>query len=148
MSGPREKWVDEALRMPVAFAQVREDPRVDLAVIERLGRGLSGLMIASGGCTAAALVASGRFAELPLVGAHPPPPAPTRLKIGFLRHATPQRRRELLGHEPYPARGEDLAALFQRLDVPGDVLGPPEVVAELAPIMRGATSCSSRACGK
>jgi hypothetical protein len=53
-------WVDEALRMPVAFAQVREDPRVDLAVVERLRRGdLSGLMIASGGCTAAALVASG-----------------------------------------------------------------------------------------
>jgi S-adenosylmethionine-diacylglycerol 3-amino-3-carboxypropyl transferase len=127
-------WIDEALRMPVAFAQVREDPRVDLAVVERLGRGgLSGLMIASGGCTVAALVASGRFADLHGVDANPAQLALTGLKLGFLQHASPQRRRELLGHEPYPARGADLAALFERIGVSHDVFGPPEVVTERGP---------------
>lgn len=138
MTAAREKWLEDALRFPVAFAQVREDPRVDLAVVERLGQGgLSGLMIASGGCTSAVLVASGRFAELHLVDANPAQLALTGLKVGFLQHATPQRRRELLGHEPYPPRGADLSSLIQRLGVSSDILGPPALVAEMGPDRAG-----------
>ena len=110
--------------MPLAFAQVREDPRVDLAVVDRLDSGgLAGLMIASGGCTAAALVASGRFAELHRVDANEAQLALTTLKLHLLWQETPLRRRQLLGHMPTASASADWGVSF----------GPPNVVARLGP---------------
>src|SRR5688572_13082427 len=79
-------WALAAASRPIAFAQVREDPWVDLAAIERLGadRGLRVIMIASGGCTAALLAASGRVADLHLVDVNPAQLTLTRLKLHLL----------------------------------------------------------------
>ena len=51
-------WVPEIARRPIAFAQVREDPILDQWVVERLNAKAEILLVASGGCTAAALADS------------------------------------------------------------------------------------------
>ena len=48
-------WVCDATAWPVAFAQVREDPLLDMSVVDRLGSGAAVALIASGGCTAGPL---------------------------------------------------------------------------------------------
>jgi S-adenosylmethionine-diacylglycerol 3-amino-3-carboxypropyl transferase len=128
-------WLADAAAMPVAFAQVREDPRVDLAVLDLLGdrRDLSGIMIASGGCTAAALVAAKRFGRLDLVDINPAQLALARLKLHLLEHATPQRRLEACGHAPQDNRATFLADAFAELGLPPNVLGPPQAVAAIGP---------------
>ena len=50
-------WVADAAALPIAFAQVREDPLIDFCVVERLGAAARLIMIASGGCTLAFLAA-------------------------------------------------------------------------------------------
>jgi uncharacterized protein DUF3419 len=127
-------WIADALRMPLAFAQVREDSRLDIAVLDRLGRSdASGVMIASGGCTAAALAASGRIAALHLVDANPAQLALTRLKLHLIRHAAPTYRCEVLGHAPMGSRAKELASLFDALGLHPNVLGSLDRVAELGP---------------
>lgn len=128
-------WVIEAARMPVGFAQVREDPLIDLAVLRHLHRrSLSGVMIASGGCTAAALAASERFSRLHLVDVNPAQIAICRLKLHLLQTATPIERYRLLGHAPMPnGRADALTRILESLDLPPDALGPPEVIARLGP---------------
>jgi S-adenosylmethionine-diacylglycerol 3-amino-3-carboxypropyl transferase len=119
-------WVADAARLPLAFAQVREDALIDLEIVQRLGPSIRVLMVASGGCTAAVLAASGHVARLHLVDPNPAQIALARLKLRLVQHSTPQRRLALLGHMPMQAAdrsvqlGEELAAL----DLPPDALGP------------------------
>jgi S-adenosylmethionine-diacylglycerol 3-amino-3-carboxypropyl transferase len=47
-------WVRDGASWPLAFAQVREDARIDLEIASRLGDRSCVAMVASGGCTAAA----------------------------------------------------------------------------------------------
>ena len=63
-------WVEAAARLPVAFAVVREDPRLDLEVLKHLGGRPDVVMIASGGETALCLAAR-PLASLLLVDANP-----------------------------------------------------------------------------
>lgn len=133
---PLPAWVEPAARLPVAFAQVREDARVDLNVLARLGdRDLRVLMIASGGCTAAALAATGAVGHLHLVDVNPAQVALARLKLHLLRASGPSDRRAILGHAPLPAgeRAPRLAAALSNLDLPAEALGPSAVVAEVGP---------------
>ncbi len=96
-------WVVAAANMPIAFAQVREDSFLDLALLDRIdGHHIRAVMIASGGCTAAALAASGRVDHLHLVDVNPAQIALCRLKLHLLQTATPLERLKLLGHEPMP----------------------------------------------
>ncbi len=125
-------WLAQAAAMPVAFAQVREDPRVDHAVLDLLGRPApTGLMVASGGCTAADVV--GRFARLRLVDINPAQLALTRLKLHLLQHAATGDRLQLMGHAPMPGRAAVLGPLLDALGVGRDVLGPFAQVAALGP---------------
>jgi S-adenosylmethionine-diacylglycerol 3-amino-3-carboxypropyl transferase len=122
--------------MPIAFAQVREDPLLDLQLLDRLGgQNLSGMMIASGGCTAAALVASGRLAHLHLVDVNPAQLALCRLKLQLLQMATPIERLQLLGHSflSTEKRAAMLMERLQSLGLPADALGPPPMLAALGP---------------
>ncbi|MBN9417655.1 MAG: DUF3419 family protein [Candidatus Eremiobacteraeota bacterium] len=48
-------WLEQAADLPVAFAVVREDPRLDLEVLDHLGGRPRVVMIASGGETALSL---------------------------------------------------------------------------------------------
>jgi S-adenosylmethionine-diacylglycerol 3-amino-3-carboxypropyl transferase len=126
-------WVDDAARLPLAFAQVREDPRVDLDLVKAAGAGARVMMIASGGDTACALAALGGVSRLHLVDPNPAQLALTRLKLSLLKSAGPERRLELLGHRELPNRGEAIAARLRELSLAGDALGPPSLIAEKGP---------------
>ncbi|HEY7423431.1 MAG TPA: DUF3419 family protein [Gemmataceae bacterium] len=129
-------WVAEAARLPIAFAQVREDPLLDLWVVERIEQAAARvLLIASGGCTAAALAGSSWVAYLHLVDPNPAQIALTRWKLALLETAELDRRVAVLGHAPMSAaeRAAELAEGLRALELPTDVLGPAELVAELGP---------------
>ena len=128
-----EPWVREAARQPVAFAQVREDPTMDLALLERLGSGLRVVMIASGGCTAASLIASGRTSHVHLIDANPAQIAMARSKLALLLEASFEQRMRLLGHtrqDPDQRRRDGLSLLCS-LQLPPDIFGEVEVWSKL-----------------
>jgi S-adenosylmethionine-diacylglycerol 3-amino-3-carboxypropyl transferase len=94
----------------LGFAQVREDPGCELAVVRRvaaeLGRPLRTLVVASGGCTALALLARPEVASVDAVD-----PNPAQLHLVALRAAAATRldaaaQLALLGADPShdPAR--------------------------------------------
>lgn len=126
-------WAREASRAPIAFSQVREDPLLDEAVVAGLPEGASAWMIASGGDTAAVLVAGGRLGRLHLQDFNPAQLALTKVKLHLLRHATPPKRMALLGHAPMDPemRGELMTAILQAEDLAADILGEPAAVARL-----------------
>jgi S-adenosylmethionine-diacylglycerol 3-amino-3-carboxypropyl transferase len=130
-----DEWVPGAARHPIGFAQVREDAALDQWVIEQLGSA-EVLMVASGGCTAAALAGgSTNVSRLHLVDPNPAQLALARLKLRLLATHDPVERLSLLGHGPMsPAeRGRRLAAVLEALNLPLDVLGPVEMIANAGP---------------
>jgi S-adenosylmethionine-diacylglycerol 3-amino-3-carboxypropyl transferase len=133
-------WVDEAAGLAIAFAQVREDSLLDVAVLEQIGGAdLRGIMIASGGCTAAALLATGRFSSLHLVDVNPAQIALSRLKLHLLKTATPLERLRILGHAPMEPerRASALAEELKFLDLPMDVFGSVSTIAKIGPDYAG-----------
>jgi len=118
-------WVEAARARPVAFAQVREDAAVDLEVLAACPAGARVAMIASGGCTAAALAADSRTGSLLLVDASAPQLALARLKISLLADE-PKRRALLLGHAAMAPedRERELAERLARLGIEPGSLGP------------------------
>ena len=128
-------WVPETARRPIAFAQVREDALLDRWVIEQLDDGVEVLMVASGGCTAAALAAAPRISRLHLVDPNPAQIALARLKLRLLATTGTSERLSILGHAAMPVaeRQRRLARELQALDLPADALGPPELLAEAGP---------------
>lgn len=128
-------WVTEAARLPVAFAQVREDPLLDLWVVEQFGETPGRvLLVASGGCTAALLAASGRVSHLHLVDLNPAQTALARLKLALVKRPVSERM-ALLGHAPLRAadRLAALADILGSLGLSPEILGPAELVAEAGP---------------
>ena len=125
-------WIEEAARLPLAFAQVREDPRVELRLLDT---NASVILVASGGCTAAALAAAGA-ARLHLVDPNPAQIALARLKLELLKIDPPERM-ALLGHTPMLAREARLRETLDRLDLQLEELGPAETVVELGPDQAG-----------
>lgn len=82
MSTPNDSpdvWAVQASRLPLAFAQVREDPQLDLEIIAQHPKHPVIVMIASGGETAIQ-VARQLPAQLHLVDMNPAQLAITRLK--------------------------------------------------------------------
>ncbi|HKS16207.1 MAG TPA: DUF3419 family protein [Planctomycetota bacterium] len=128
------EWARQAATWPLAFAQVREDAELDLEIASRLRPRASVVMVASGGCTAAALARHAHVARLQVVDPNPAQLAITRLKLRLLEEET-VRRQELLGHAPMdPGRREtELKQIFDSLGYPADVLGTPDRVAGQGP---------------
>lgn len=128
-------WVSEAAALPVAFAQVREDPLIDAWVVTRLGPEARIIMIASGGCTLAFLAATCRLAQVDVVDPNPAQLALARLKLHLLQNFDRPARLALLGHAPMPAdeREERLRAALRTIDVPAEGIGAPHVWAQLGP---------------
>lgn len=106
---------------------------MDLALLERLGTGLRVVMIASGGCTAAALVGSGRVDELQLIDLNPAQIALTRVKLALLQNAEQGQRMKLMGHSWQSAseRRRDGLRLLDALGLVPDCLGDVEVWSRL-----------------
>jgi S-adenosylmethionine-diacylglycerol 3-amino-3-carboxypropyl transferase len=126
------QWTVEACRLPIAFAQVREDPAIDLDIVARAGPGARVAMVASGGCTAAALAAESDAAAITCVDPNPAQIALGRLKVALLEETPPERLR-LLGHEPMAAseRASRIAEISQQLELAPGVFGPPERTAQV-----------------
>jgi S-adenosylmethionine-diacylglycerol 3-amino-3-carboxypropyl transferase len=135
MDDPLPSWVSQAAQLPVAFAQVREDPLLDAWVIERLPPGARVIMIASGGCTLAFLAARCRMARVDVVDPNPVQIALARLKLYLLQNEESAGRLALLGHAPMAAseREARLCAAMKTLGVPAEQLGPTPVWAAEGP---------------
>lgn len=130
-------WALAASMLPLAFSQVREDPRLDLEIARRLPAGAKAIMIASGGESAVCL-ARLPFAELVLVDVNPAQLGLTRCRFHLAANFSPKESMALLGHLPMSSevRWESWSAIFRKLALPENVLGEPALVAEL-----GADQC-------
>jgi S-adenosylmethionine-diacylglycerol 3-amino-3-carboxypropyl transferase len=84
--------------LPVAFAQVREDPRLDIALARQV-EARTAFLIASGGCTLAALTALTGIQRFAALDANPAQVALARLKVAALDLARSDRR-ALFGYAP------------------------------------------------
>jgi S-adenosylmethionine-diacylglycerol 3-amino-3-carboxypropyl transferase len=136
-------WVHDAARLPVAFAQVREDPLIDAHIVGKLAPESRILMIASGGCTVAYLAAACRMASIDVVDPNPAQIALSKLKLHLLQHAQPEERSSLFGHEPMPAaeRERSLHAAFREIGLSDEAIGPREVWAAMGPDFAGRYEC-------
>ncbi|MDB6015631.1 MAG: hypothetical protein JWR19_120 [Pedosphaera sp.] len=132
-------WVLELARQPIAFAQVREDATLDQAIVARLDAGAEVLMVASGGCTAAALASAPQVARLHLVDPNPAQIALCRLKLRLLDTAGANQRLAILGHAVMPVaeRQQYLIRELQALELPVDALGSIDLIAKLGPDQAG-----------
>ncbi len=132
MSAGADEWAVAASTLPLAFAQVREDPRLDMELAGALPPGSTVVMIASGGETAACL------ARLPLtihlVDMNAAQLALAKLKWK-LAEGAPQDAMELLGHVHIPEaeRAARLSRILSGMGLAEDVFGPPELVGRLGP---------------
>ncbi|AKN16327.1 methylase [Mycobacterium haemophilum DSM 44634] len=140
---PRHDWLAQARHLPLAFAQVREDPWQDvwLALRQHQARGaaLRIALTASGGCTAATLAACAGVGSLHLVDANPAQLALTRLKLYLLQTVSSAERMRLLGHTPMPVaeRHVALESVFAAVNLEPDVFGPMQDVATRGPDFSG-----------
>jgi S-adenosylmethionine-diacylglycerol 3-amino-3-carboxypropyl transferase len=135
MANSVPSWVQDTARLPVAFAQVREDPLLDAWVVRHLGAHARIIMVASGGCTAALLATLANVGELQLVDPNPAQLALTRLKLHLLRTPVLAARRALLGHAEMALaeRRTELTRALTALQLSPTVLGPLEQVAAWGP---------------
>jgi len=126
-------WLEAAGRLPVAFAQVREDPEIDLRLLAQTRPRARVLVVGSGGCTTAAIVAQADVELLQVVDPNPAQLALGRFKLELLRQLSPANRLQILGHEVMEesARHAQLTELFERLELPPDVLGPAQTVSQV-----------------
>jgi len=92
-------------------------------------------MVASGGCTAAALAASGSVADLHIVDPNPAQVALARLKLALVAGSSPEERLALMGHAALPPgeRAEELRRRLQALGLDEGSLGPVDEIAALGP---------------
>ena len=134
MTNAVSPWVAQAADLPVAFAQVREDPRIDRFVVERAGAGARVCLVASGGCTAAVVATVPTVAAVHLVDANPAQLALARLKLRLLETETPAGRLALVGHAEMapPDRRDRLVGELSALGLPPDAPSEPGTVALLS----------------
>lgn len=133
VSDSADSWAQEAASLPLAFAQVREDPQLDLQLIRQLPASPTVVMIASGGETAIPL---GRepLGALHLVDMNPAQLALTRLKWE-LAGESPELACAILGHRPMAAedRAHELTHRLRQLDLAPTRLGPIELLSQWGP---------------
>ncbi|MDG2223402.1 MAG: DUF3419 family protein [Rubripirellula sp.] len=129
-----ENWVSATASLPIAFAQVREDPRIDRRLLEETNARGRSLMIASGGETAAVL-ATLPIESLHLVDPNPAQIAMARVKLSMLSDTSTKERLMLLGHCEMDKgdRQRELERRLSDLGLTADALGPASLVAEMGP---------------
>lgn len=129
-----DDWVQATASLPIAFAQVREDPLIDMQLVQQLDRPARVLMVASGGETAA-LLSTLPLECLHVVDMNEAQLSLTQLKLQLLTTAGTTERLRLLGHTPMAvgSRSLELSQRLADLDLPADALGPPQLVAQYGP---------------
>lgn len=128
-----DDWTVKASSLPIAFAQVREDPQLDLELCKSLPAGSTVVMIASGGETAIRL---GRLPlRLHLVDMNPAQLVLSRLKWKLASLGDPLHAQAILGHLPLDpdVRSAELIQLLGELAAGKDILGPLDLVSSLGP---------------
>lgn len=118
-------WFSAAKQAPIYFSQVREDALLDLELLkEYCPKSPALLMVASGGCTACALIGSGSFSHLHIVDPNASQLYLTLLKIYLLKQSKKERL-ELLGHTVIPIleRKRRLQEIFLHLEIPDGIFG-------------------------
>ena len=131
---PPDPWAIEASKLPLAFAQVREDPRLDLELARLMPADAVAVMIASGGETIVPL------ARLPLARIHavdmnPAQIALARLKLHLAGKVASSTICQILGHESMQPmeRQMTLRRLLDALSLPETIFGPLDFVSEHGP---------------
>ena len=129
-----DEWVAAAGALPLAFAQVREDPRLDLEVMSRIRAGGDVVMIASGGETAVCLSRL-PIRSLVLVDMNPAQLELARLKIHLSQSHPPQEAMEILGHLPLDtaARRQRWEGLCAEIGLATNVFGPVDSIVQWGP---------------
>lgn len=130
-----ESWLIEARVMPILFAQVREDPLLDLEVINNFAKSINVLMIGSGGCTLAALTTQKKISKITVVDANQHQIGLCKFKQHLLSFYSPEQRLKILGHSPMSVveRRQVILKIFKTLGLPADIFGPLEIVVKLGP---------------
>ncbi len=122
----------EASKLPIAFSVVREDSVQDLEIIKRYfpEDKVSMLMVASGGCTAAQLVAQARIKDLTLVDPNVAQLVLSKLKIQLL-FLPAQKRLEILGYLPLSPieRKSIIQGYMYALDIDQNIFGDIDTIA-------------------
>lgn len=118
-----QDWLQQAASMPIAFSQVREDPRLDVEICRP---GDSVVMIASGGDTAVCL-SRRPLHRLVVVDMNPAQLALTRCKWHLSREAEREQTLRFLGHASGPRY---VRRTLAELGLPENALGPIEFVEE------------------
>ena len=134
MTPAPDPWATKAATLPLAFSQVREDPRLDIEIARMLPPNARVMMIASGGETAVCL-ARLPLAQLILVDVNPAQLALTRCRMHLAENFTAAECMALLGHLPMlpERRKQQWAEIFLTLNLAPDVLGPIDLIAVLGP---------------
>ena len=129
-----QEWVQSTASLPIAFAQVREDPRVDSELVRLLDRPPRVLMVASGGDTAAWL-STVHIRSLDLVDINQAQLNLTRFKLDLLTTADRDDRMRLLGYQPLSesVRAREISLRLEKLGLPPDALGPPAWIGRFGP---------------
>jgi len=127
-----DPWALEAARLPLAFAQVREDPRLDIEIATALPVDATVIMIASGGETLVELARLPNVGLIHAVDMNPAQIALSRLKCRLASCSTTDDSCRLLGHDPMPPEDRENAMRvhLSALELPDDVFGPPAFIAE------------------
>ncbi len=125
-------YVTDAAQRPIAFSVVREDSQQDVEIVKRYfpEEKVSMLMVASGGCTAAQLVAQAPLHELTLVDPNRSQLDLTKLKIHLLNFPC-KKRLEILGHTPMDAteRKNIMLGLMHALEIDQNSFGDLNILA-------------------
>ncbi|WP_395737052.1 DUF3419 family protein [Prosthecobacter sp.] len=132
LSAKPDAWAIEAAKLPLAFSQVREDPRLDVELAQALPADATVVMIASGGETLVQL-ARQPLRRIHAVDMNLAQLALSRCKLHLAAHASDEDSARLLGHENMPLRSEALKRLYEALSLPENVFGPLDFVAEHGP---------------
>ena len=115
---------------PIAFSQVREDPRLDLQALQNCGSHARVLMIASGGDSLAYLACQKSIQSLNVLDANPAQILLSRLKIKLLE-LEPAERLQLLGHHQLAPeiRLHKISRLCQSMNIDIKALGSQTTLA-------------------
>jgi len=102
----------------IAFSQVREDPRIELRVIQKLAKrqphSLRVLLVASGGCTALSLLACPEIAQIDAVDLNPAQLHLVELRRQALMHLPLEEQLQLIGADR-SASDLDRLSIYARL---------------------------------
>lgn len=127
-------WTKKACEFPVGFAQVREDPLLDLDLINKLNiNNVNAIMIASGGCTAALLATHKAMGELTIIDANQAQLALTQLKLSLIENHDSDERLAILGHSALSPkeRQQWIKSTLSALNYSSECLGSLQEVSEL-----------------